>query len=169
MEQNKNELYELKKNIAVLNTAVQELNNIIQKLEKQASIISNQIGENEGEYEEKTAVMQAYTAIKQSIHLHNPHHARRKIYDTDIRNCMEAITKSMNIIRQQQSVEKDDDFSAYSRIIRTCLNEYNLKLSSLTSSFLPNLDALCNVLNRDYLKEEVAAMFIQNPEDLIAV
>ncbi len=131
-----------KKTTESLEETIQEINHAIQKLTSQVSVMGSEICENEDKFEEKTAVMQAYTAIKQSIHLYNPCHVQRKIYDTDIRNCLEALTKSINIIRQRQAVEKEDDFNAYSKIIFTCLNEYNLKLSSLTSSFLQNLDML---------------------------
>lgn len=159
-----------KKKIDSLNTTMQEINHVVQKLTSQVSAMGSKIYESESEFEEKASIMQTYNTIKQSIHLYNPcHNEKREIYDADIRNCIDALAKSMNIIQQRQSVEDNFDFKECGKIIVACLNEHSLKLSSLTSSFLPNLDVLCNILNQDDLKEKVIAMFSQKPENLIAV
>lgn len=159
-----------KKTIDSLNTTVQEINHVMQKLESQVSVMGSKIYDSKSEFEEKTSIMQAYHAIKQSVHLFNPvHNAQRKIYDADIRHCIDAFTKSINVIRQRQAVEDDFDFQECSKIIIACLNEYALKLSSLTSTFLQNLDVLFDVLNREESKEKVVAMFLQKPEDLITL
>lgn len=156
------------KNMESLMATVQELNLIVQKLTRQVSVMSCKIHENE--LEENESVIQVYDIIKQSIHLFNPcHNLQRKIYDADIRNVIDAFAKSMNLIQKRQAVEHNFDFKECSKIIIACLNEHSLKLSSLTSSFLQNLDLLCSVLNQDDLKEKVIAMFLQHPNELIAV